>query len=109
MIRITPVAFVLVLLVAPFASAQSPVEKGKAVYADQKCSVCHSIGGVGNKKGPLDEVGKLSAADLRSWITNAPDMAAKAKSDRKPPMKAYTALAKEDVDGLVAYMATLKK
>jgi cytochrome c1 len=51
----------------------------------------------------------MSAADMRAWITNAPDMAAKAKADRKPPMKAYTDLSKDDVDSLVAYLQSLKK
>ena len=36
-------------------------------------------------------------------------MAAKAKADRKPPMKAYPNIAKEDLDALVAYLASLKK
>ena len=39
----------------------------------------------------------------------APDMAVKAKADRKPPMKAYPNLPKEDLDALVAYVLTLKK
>jgi mono/diheme cytochrome c family protein len=108
MIRVTTIAFATLLLMSGVASAQSP-EKGKEVYAAQKCSICHSVAGAGNKKGPLDKVGtKLSAADIRSWITGAPEMAAKAKADRKPPMKAYTTLAKEDVDNLVAYLQTLK-
>lgn len=85
-------------------------DHGKQVYADTKCSVCHSIGSQGNKKGPLDEVGaKLTAADVRAWIVSAPEMAAKTKADRKPPMKAYTDLSKTDVDDLVAYLQTLKK
>ena len=34
------------------------------VYEQQKCSVCHSIEGKGNKKGPLDGVGsKLGRRD----------------------------------------------
>jgi mono/diheme cytochrome c family protein len=94
------------LLFAGTASAQA--EKGKQVYTAQKCSVCHAVAGVGNKKGELDKVGsQLSEADIRSWITNAPDMAAKAKADRKPPMKAYT-LPKDELDALVAYLQTLK-
>lgn len=110
MTRITPVFIVFLLLFAPYASAQSPVEKGKAVFAAQKCSICHSVAGVGNKKGALDDVGsKLSAADLRNWIVAAPEMSAKVKAERKPAMKAYTTLAKDDVDALVAYLATLKK
>jgi len=101
-------AIVLMLFVAPFAHAQSGAA-GEKVYADQKCSVCHSIAGKGNKKGPLDKIGtKLSADDLRSWITDAPAMAAKAKAQRKPPMKAYSTLAKADVDSLVAYLQSLK-
>ncbi len=59
--------------VASSAFAQVAVEKGKQVYTAQKCSVCHSIAGVGNKKGPLDKVGtKLSADDIRAWIVDAP-------------------------------------
>jgi hypothetical protein len=46
--------------------------------------MCHSIGGVGNKKGPLDGVGsKYSSADLHAWIIDAKGMTEKAKADRK--------------------------
>lgn len=90
------------------ASAQD-IKAGEQVYTAAKCNVCHSVAGKGNKKGPLDGVGaKLSAGDIRQWITNAPEMAAKAKSDRKPPMKALTTLSKDELDGLVAYMQSLK-
>jgi mono/diheme cytochrome c family protein len=82
---------------------------GAKIFADQKCSLCHSIAGKGNAKGSLDGVGtKLSAADIRSWIDDAPGMTAKTKAARKPAMKAYT-LPKGDVDALVAYMVSLKK
>jgi len=110
MIRITSTAAVVcVLLGASSAFAQGDVEKGKTVYADQKCSVCHSIGSAGNKKGPLDKIGtKMSADDIHAWIVDAPAMAAKAKAERKPPMKAYSMLAKADVDALVAYLQSLK-
>lgn len=108
MMRVTFLV-VLAASIAGSAFAQN-VEHGKQVYTDAKCSVCHSIGSQGNKKGPLDEAGsKLSAADIRAWIVMAPEMAAKAKAGRKPPMKAYTDLSKTDVDDLVAYLQTLKK
>jgi mono/diheme cytochrome c family protein len=108
MMRVPILAVAFALLAAP-VFAQGDVEKGKQVYAAQKCSVCHAIAGTGNKKGSLDGVGaKLSAADIRSWITSAPDMATKAKADRKPPMKAYN-LPAADLDALVAYMGSLKK
>lgn len=91
------------------ASAQSAVA-GAKVFADQKCSLCHSIAGKGNPKGPLDSVGSaLSGDEIRQWITEAPEMAAKAKAERKPAMKAFATLAKGDLDALVAYLQTLKK
>ena len=108
MMRVTFVAMLLGVF-AGSAWAQN-AEHGKQVYTDSKCAVCHSIGSQGNKKGPLDDVGaKLSAADIRAWIVSAPEMAAKTKADRKPPMKAYTDLSKTDVDDLIAYLGTLKK
>jgi mono/diheme cytochrome c family protein len=108
MIRIAIIAFASVFAAAAAASAQS-ADKGKEVFAAQRCSICHSVGDVGNKKGALDKVGaKLSAADIRNWIVAAPEMAAKAKAERKPAMRAYTTLAKEDVDSLVEYLQTLK-
>ena len=100
------------MLVAASALAQgSLAAQGEKVFADKKCTVCHLVGDVGNKKGPsLDGVGsKLTQDEIRQWITNAPEMAAKANSTRKPPMKAYTDLTKQEVDALVAYVATLKK
>ena len=109
MIRIALVSAGLVLWAAG-AFAQGNAAHGKELFTDNKCGVCHSIAGTGNKKGPLDGVGaKLPANDIRAWITSAPEMATKAKADRKPPMKAYDDLSKADVDDLVAYLATLKK
>ena len=66
---------------APVASAQAPVERGQKVFAEQKCSICHSIAAQGNKKGPLDGAASaLSADEIRQWIVNAPEMAAKANA-----------------------------
>lgn len=94
---------------AASAVAQDAAAKGEAVFAAQKCGLCHSVAGKGNPKGPLDEaVGKLSPADIRAWITDANAMTAKTKATRKPAMKQF-ALPKEDVDALVAYLASIKK
>jgi len=96
------------LAAARLAGAQDPAA-GAKVFADQKCSVCHSIAGKGNVKGPLDDVGsQLSAADIRSWIEDAPGMTTKTNATRKPAMKSYS-LPKADVDNLVAYLSALKK
>ena len=108
--RILTIAFIAVVAVgvAP-AFAQGDAAKGAAVFAAQKCSMCHSVAGKGNAKGSLDAVGtKLSADDIRAWIVDATGQTAKTKAPRKPAMKNY-ALPKEDVDALVAYLSTLKK
>ena len=103
------VTMALCVGIAASAAADDAKNKGEKVFADQKCSLCHSIGDKGNKKGPLDGVGaKLSAAEIREWITDAKGMTAKTKATRKPEMKAYS-LAKDDVDALVAYLSTLKQ
>ena len=89
---------------------QAQIERGMKAYADQKCSVCHAIGGKGNTKGSLDDVGtRLKADEIREWIMSPVEMAKKTKAERKPPMKAFPNLSKKDVDALVAYLPTLKK
>lgn len=110
--RVSSLVIMCALLFPAAAAAQNAaaIEHGKKVYAAEKCSVCHSIGGVGNKKGPLEGVGtKLTTDEIRQWIVSAPEMTKKTKAERKPFMKAYANLSKEDLDALVAYMASLKK
>jgi mono/diheme cytochrome c family protein len=92
------------------AAAQGAAEKGAAVFAAQKCSMCHSLDGKGNPKGPLDGIGaKLTADEIRQWITTPVEMAAKATATRKPAMKSFATLPKEDLDALVAFVASKKK
>jgi mono/diheme cytochrome c family protein len=97
----------------PLAAAgqdAAQVKKGEEVYTTQKCSMCHSIAGKGNKLSPLEGVGtKLTADQIREWIVTPTEMAAKTKSTKKPPMPAkYGKLPKEEIDALVAYMQSLK-
>ena len=98
---------ILSLSSAASAAAQDAKAQGEKVFAAQKCALCHSVDGKGNPKGPMDEaVSKLSADEIRAWITDAKGMTAKTKATRKPAMKEY-ALAKEDVDALVAYLSSM--
>jgi mono/diheme cytochrome c family protein len=106
-------AVALTAMTAGVASAQDAKAKGEKVYADQKCSMCHSIAGKGNTKGPLDDVGKkLTADEIREWIVDPAAATAKAKAERKPAMTTVAsklkALSKDDVDALVAYLSSLK-
>jgi mono/diheme cytochrome c family protein len=108
--RFAVITAMFCLAVAAAASAQdAAAARGQQLFSDQKCTLCHSIGDKGNKKGPLDGVArKLPADDIRSWISDAKGMIARTKPTRKPDMKAYS-LPKEDVDALVAYLMTLKQ
>jgi mono/diheme cytochrome c family protein len=109
MLRAAMHVAILIAAGAAPAAAQDAKAQGEKVFAEQKCTLCHLVGGKGNSKGPLDDVGdKLPAGDIREWITDAKGMTAKTKATRKPEMKAY-ALPKEDVDALVAYLSTMKK
>ena len=99
----------LLLALAAAAPAGDAVARGKALYAANRCSMCHSIAGKGNPKGPHDGVGsRLSAAELRKWLVDPKEMARKAKATRKPPMPLYDQLKPAEVDDLVAYLSTLK-
>ena len=97
-------------LVTARPAAAQDAAKGQAVYTAQKCQMCHAIAGKGSKANPLDGVGgKLSAEDIKQWITHPKEAAAKAKSTKKPPMPAkYGSLPAADLDALVAYMQSLK-
>lgn len=109
MVRLA-LAGAIVAGLASVAAAQDPVKKGEELFTSQKCTMCHSVAGKGNKKFPLDGVGaKLSTDDIKQWITHPTEAAAKANSTKKPPMPAkYGSLSAEDLDALVAYLASLK-
>ncbi len=111
--RIVTSLFITALWLAPaavFAQDQVQVERGTKVYTDQKCSTCHAIGGKGNAKGALDDLGnRLKADEIRAWIVTPAKMTEKAKAPRKPAMRAYPKLPKNDLDALVVYLASLKK
>src|SRR5688572_13841215 len=98
------IAAVFALGAARPALAQDAVaEKGKAVYAAQKCSMCHMVAGAGSKTSPLDGVGKkLTPAEIRAWIVTPIEAAKKASSTKKPPMPdRYAKLPAADLDALV--------
>ena len=92
------------------AASTAAVTKGEKVYVAQKCSMCHSLDGKGQAKGPLDGIGtKLTADEIREWIVHPVEMTKKHKATRKPVMKAYPKLPKEDLDALVAFLHAKKR
>jgi mono/diheme cytochrome c family protein len=103
--RIFAAGIVLVGMAAA-ASAQDKAQQGSALFASQKCVLCHSVGAHGNKKGALDDVGdRLKADEIRQWLVNPGEMRAKAKATRTPEMK-DPKLTKDQLEALVAYLQT---
>ena len=108
MVRVV-LAAVGFLFLLPAMAAGQDAAAGRKVFETQKCSLCHSVAGKGNLKGPLDAVAKKhGAAELRLWITEPAEMSKKQKVTRKPPMKSFASLPPADLDALVAYLLTLK-
>jgi mono/diheme cytochrome c family protein len=100
-----------VVAMPALASAQDAklVEAGKKIYDAQSCAKCHQIAGKGNKMSILDGVGsKLTAEEIRLWLTSPDEMMA--KLPKKPVVRMKKVELKDpDLDALVAYMLSLKK
>jgi mono/diheme cytochrome c family protein len=105
------------ILIAAGAAAHAQdakaIDAGKKVYDAQKCATCHVIAGKGGtmtKLYPLDGVGKkLTADDIKKWLTHPEEM--EAKLEKKPALKMSSkkyALKDDEVAALLAYMQSLK-
>ena len=104
------IAAVFLFGASALAQDAKKIDAGKKVYEAQKCATCHMVAGKGNKMFPLDGVGsKLSAADIKNWITHPADM--EAKLEKKPAIKMSSKkfdIKDPDLDALVAYLQSLK-
>ena len=93
---------------APAAQDAAQIERGREVYVEERCRICHSIGDDGNSRGPLDGVGsRLSAEDLELWMIDPDTIAERTNSTRRPAMPAYPELSEDDLAAIVAYMLSL--
>lgn len=84
---------------ANIALRAATIARGRVVYGEQRCRVCHSIGGEGNTRSPLDGVsGRLSEKEIRLWIVAPQEM------DPAVAKRRYE-LSEEDLNALIAYLA----
>src|SRR5262245_21222508 len=100
------ISMALVMFAVAGVGAQDAkkVAAGKAVYDKNGCTKCHQIAGNGSTISPLDGVGsKLSAAEIKQWLTDPAAMTA--KLPKKPPVAMKKVdLPAADLDNLVEYM-----
>lgn len=115
--RATLIGIVGLVLAGAVLVAQAPdaakVAAGEKAFATVNCATCHSIAGKGSKLSTaLDGIGgKMSAADIKKWLTSPAEMEAKLPKKPVMPMSTYLKshkLTDADVDALTAYMLSLK-
>lgn len=94
---------VLMTTLAMPVAAQGDKTKGEKLYADLKCSMCHTIGAGKKKMGP--DLTKVGATRDRAWLLKyLPDPKAENVKNKMPAAKAKGA----DLDNLIAYLLSLK-
>ncbi|MGE5445915.1 MAG: c-type cytochrome [Ignavibacteriales bacterium] len=105
-ILVTGIWMIVISFGARFAyGEENLVEKGKELYTQKKCSMCHKIEGVGGKMGPdlSDEGNKGRTEDwLMKYFKDPKSVMPEAKMR---PVKGTD----EELKALVAYMTSLKK
>jgi mono/diheme cytochrome c family protein len=104
------VAGIVAVSAAVHARSPGQVEAGEALFLKEGCNKCHQVAGRGSKLYPLDGVAKkLTAAEMRAWLTTPAKM--EAKLPKRPMVKMSSkkyAFTPEQVDALIAYLQTLK-
>jgi mono/diheme cytochrome c family protein len=101
---------------SPAAAAGDLVAVGKEQYDLQECYNCHKIGGKGSvkKRGPvMDNIGNLmKPEEMKEKITNPRAWMAegfeKEYNKKQMPDKYKELMTDQEIDALVAYLATLK-
>ena len=108
-------AIVALSAATTYAQPQDPkVEAGQKAFVAQKCGTCHAVKGVSTGKlaSALDGVGtKLKDAEIKAWLTSPAELEAKLPKKPAMPMSTFMKthkLTDADVDGLVAYLKSLK-
>jgi mono/diheme cytochrome c family protein len=105
--RIAPAGAILALVAWSVGQAiaqgnDAQVARGKELYAQLKCSICHVLGGKGGRSGPaLDDAGKKLPPDKMEAFLKAPSSVNPRSA--MPPTRGSA----DDIRALAAYMNSL--
>jgi cytochrome c2 len=92
------------LLYANLPAEGSEIEKGKKIYEERRCGVCHALGGQGGKVGP--DLWNVANRHDRDWLVKFfKDPKGTVPGAKMFPVKATD----EELAALVEYLLSLKK
>ncbi|MGL1834849.1 c-type cytochrome [Rhodocyclaceae bacterium SMB388] len=78
---------------------------GHAVFVAQRCTSCHSVGGEGSPRYPLDGVGaRLDREAIRKWIVGAPELQDQLPASAFRRKQQYQALPDAELEVLVDWL-----
>ena len=92
------------------AAAQEQIAHGREVFARQHCSGCHSVGGKGSPRSPLDGVGsRRDLEELRAWVVADESVRADLSPRAIAAKHDYAQLPDTQMDALLAYLGSLRE
>lgn len=97
-------------LPAVSSSLPPPAAAQRTAYDRHGCAGCHSIGGQGNPRNPLDGVGqRLEPAAIRDWIIAAEGVRSQLSPAVARIKQTYAALPEAELQAMVDYLAGLRE
>jgi len=87
----------------------SQVARGRAVFEAQSCERCHSVGGLGNPRSPLDGVGaRLGLEELVEGVTGGGSARGRVTRSVLRVKQGFALLSEEDLRALTVYLSSLR-
>jgi cytochrome c553 len=98
------------LTAVPQTTAAAHAAAGRAVYEKLGCGGCHSIGGQGNRRIPLDSVGlHRTPKELRDWIVAADSVLPQLSASVARIKQSYASMPEQELQALLDYLADLRE
>lgn len=88
----------------------APYAPGLAVYEAHGCPRCHSFGGSGSPRAPLDGVGdRLSPEQIEAWLVADDAVAGSLPASVRAAKSGYRELPESEREALVAWLARQRR